>query len=78
MLKHVVGLAEVEATLLGGELAVVNIDPRREVIFGAAQELLEELVEERIILPGEQNGVWRFLSARRLCSLYRRQQRQAG
>lgn len=62
MLKHVVGLAEVEATLLGGELAVANIDPRREVIFGAAQELFEELVEERII-PLIQQHIVRVASS---------------
>lgn len=49
MHKHIPRLAEVEAALLGGELAVANIDPRREVVFGAAQELFEELVEGRII-----------------------------
>lgn len=49
MLSHVVGLAEVEASLLGGELAVANIDPRREAIFAAARELYETLIEGRIL-----------------------------
>lgn len=49
MLSHVVGLAEVEASLLGGELAVANIDPRREAIFAAARELYESLIEGRIL-----------------------------
>ncbi len=59
MLDHVVGLAEVEAALLGGELTVSEIDPRRGLVFEDAREQYEALVEERI-LPFAINHVSRL------------------
>lgn len=49
MLEHVHGFQELETQLLGGELAVIDLDPRKEMVFGAAKELFDYLVEERII-----------------------------
>lgn len=49
MFEHVTGYAEVESQILGGELGIANIDPRRVVVFGAAKELFDELVEQRIM-----------------------------
>lgn len=62
MFNQVAGYAQFEMAILGGELAVANIDPRRELIFESAQELFDELVDGRVI-PLIQEHVLRVASS---------------